>query len=130
MFSRTIFRFFVNDFTDFSKIKSKKLTPVIANIVGENCSNALLFNLSLLSSSSPSQSSSSDYLSSVLSVWSTVEDTKDGHMMVMMTLVVKRRRGRTGFNSERLRTELVADFDKDVVAEGKLAKIEEVNRNV
>ena len=129
MFSRTIFRFFVNDFTDFSKIKSKKLTPVIANIVGENCSNALLFNLSLLSSSSPSQSSSSDYLSSVLSVWSTVEDT-DGHMMVMMTLVVKKRRRRPGFNSERLRTELVADFDKDVVAESKLAKIEEVNRNV
>ena len=129
MFSRTIFRFFVNDFTDFSKIKSKKSTPVIANIVGENCSNALLFNLSLLSSSSPSQSSSSDYLSSVLSVWSTVEDT-DGHMMVMMTLVVKRRRGRPEFNSERLRTELVADFDKDVVAESKLAKIEEVNKNV
>ena len=129
MFSRTIFRFFVNDFTDFSKIKSKKLTPVIANIVGENCSNALLFNLSLLSSSSPSQSSSSDYLSSVLSVWCTVEDTKDGHMMVMI-LVVKRRRRRTGFNSERLRTELVADFDKDVVVESKLAKIEEVNRNV
>ena len=129
MFSRTIFRFFVNDFTDFSKIKSKKSTPLIANIVGENCSNALLFNLSLLSSSSPSQSSSSDYLSSVLSVWSTVEDTKDGHMMVMI-LVVKRRRGRTGFNSERLRTELVADEDKDVVAESKLAKIEEVNKNV
>ena len=129
MFSRTIFRFFVNDFTDFSKIKSKKLTPVIANIVGENCSNALLFNLSLLSSSSPSQSSSSDYLSSVLSVWSTVEDTKDGHMMVM-TLVVKKRRRRPGFNSERLRTELVADEDKDVVAESKLAKIEEVNKNV
>ena len=128
MFSRTIFRFFVNDFTDFSKIKSKKSTPLIANIVGENC-NALLFNLSLLSSSSPSQSSSSDYLSSVLSVWSTVEDT-DGHMMVMMTLVVKKRRRRPGFNSERLRTELVADFDKDVVAESKLAKIEEVNRNV
>ena len=128
MFSRTIFRFFVSDFTDFSKIKSKKLTPVIANIVGENCSNALLFNLSLLSSSSPSQSSSSDYLSSVLSVWSTVEDT-DGHMMVMI-LVVKKRRRRPGFNSERLRTELVADFDKDVVAESKLAKIEEVNKNV
>ena len=129
MFSRTIFRFFVNDFTDFSKIKSKKLTPVIANIVGENCSNALLFNLSLLSSSSPSQSSSSDYLSSVLSVWSTVEDTKDGHMMVMM-MAVKRRRRKIGFNSERLRTELVADEDKDVVAESKLAKIEEVNKNV
>ena len=129
MFSRTIFRFFVNDFTDFSKIKSKKLTPVIANIVGENCSNALLFNLSLLSSSSPSQSSSSDYLSSVLSVWSTVEDTKDGHMMAMM-LVVRRRRRKIGFNSETLRTELVADFDKDVVAESKLAKIEEVNKNV
>ena len=127
MFSRTIFRFFVNDFTDFSKIKSKKSTPLIANIVGENCSNALLFNLSLLSSSSPSQSSSSDYLSSVLSVWSTVEDTKDGHMMVMM-LVVKRRR--TGFRSERLRTELVADEDKDVVAEGKLAKIDEIKKNV
>ena len=129
MFSRTIFRFFVNDFTDFSKIKSKKSTPLIANIVGENCSNALLFNLSLLSSSSPSQSSSSDYLSSVLSVWSTVEDTKDGHMMVM-TLVVKKRRRRPGFKSERLRTELVADEDKDVVAESKLAKIEEVNKNV
>ena len=127
MFSRTIFRFFVNDFTDFSKIKSKKSTPLIANIVGENCSNALLFNLSLLSSSSPPQSSSSDYLSSVLSVWSTVEDTKDGHMMVM---IVRRRRRKTGFNSERLRTELVADFDKDVVAESKLAKIEEVNKNV
>ena len=127
MFSRTIFRFFVNDFTDFSKIKSKKSTPLIANIVGENCSNALLFNLSLLSSSSPSQSSSSDYLSSVLSVWSTVEDTKDGHMMVM---IVRRRIRKTGFNSERLRTELVADFDKDVVAESKLAKIEEVNKNV
>ena len=56
-----------------------------------------------------------------------MEDTKDGHMMVMM-LVVKRRR--TGFRSERLRTELVADFDKDVVAESKLAKIEEVNKNV
>ena len=127
MFSRTIFRFFVNDFTDFSKIKSKKSTPLIANIVGENCSNALLFNLSLLSSSSPSQSSSSDYLSSVLSVWSTVEDTKDGHMMVM---IVRRRIRKTGFNSERLRTELVADEDKDVVAESKLAKIEEVNKNV
>ena len=59
-----------------------------------------------------------------------MEDTKDGHMMVMMTLVVKKRRRRPGFNSERLRTELVADFDKDVVAESKLAKIEEVNRNV
>ena len=58
-----------------------------------------------------------------------MEDT-DGHMMAMMTLVVKRRRGRTGFNSERLRMELVADFDKDVVAESKLAKIEEVNKNV
>ena len=58
-----------------------------------------------------------------------MEDTKDGHMMVMI-LVVKKRRRRPGFNSERLRTELVADFDKDVVAESKLAKIEEVNRNV
>ena len=57
-----------------------------------------------------------------------MEDT-DGHMMVM-TLVVKSRRRKTGFNSERLRTELVVDKDKDVVAESKLAKIEEVNKNV
>ena len=57
-----------------------------------------------------------------------MEDT-DGHMMVM-TLVVKRRRRRTGFNSERRRTELVADEDKDVMAENTLAKIEEVNKNV
>ena len=57
-----------------------------------------------------------------------MEDT-DGHMMVM-TLVVKRRRRKIGFNSETLRTELVADEDKDVVAESKLAKIEEVNKNV
>ena len=56
-----------------------------------------------------------------------MEDTKDGHMMVM---IVRRRRRKTGFNSERLRTELVADFDKDVVVESKLAKIEEVNKNV
>ena len=57
-----------------------------------------------------------------------MEDT-DGHMMVM-TLVVKRRRWKIGFNSERLRTELVVDEDKDVVAENTLAKIEEVNKNV
>ena len=57
-----------------------------------------------------------------------MEDT-DGHMMVM-TLVVKSRRRKIGFNSERLRTELVVDEDKDVVAESKLAKIEEVNKNV
>ena len=56
-----------------------------------------------------------------------MEDT-DGHMMVM-TLVVKRRRWKIGFNSETLRTELVVDEDKDVVAETKLAKIEEVNKN-
>ena len=58
-----------------------------------------------------------------------MEDTKDGHIMVMM-MAVKRRRRKIGFNSERLRTELVADEDKDVVAESKLAKIEEVNKNV
>ena len=57
-----------------------------------------------------------------------MEDT-DGHMMVM-TLVVKSRRRKIGFNSETLRTELVVDEDKDVVAESKLAKIEEVNKNV
>ena len=57
-----------------------------------------------------------------------MEDT-DGHMMVM-TLVVKSRRRKIGFNSERLRTELVVDEDKDVVAENTLAKIEEVNKNV
>ena len=57
-----------------------------------------------------------------------MEDT-DGHMMVMM-LVVKSRRRKIGFNSETLRTELVADEDKDVVAENTLAKIEEVNKNV
>ena len=56
-----------------------------------------------------------------------MEDT-DGHMMVM-TLVVKSRRRKIGFNSERLRTELVVDEDKDVVAENTLAKIEEVNKN-
>ena len=58
-----------------------------------------------------------------------MEDTKDGHIMVMM-MAVKRRRRKIGFNSERLRTELVAGEDKDVVAESKLAKIEEVNKNV
>ena len=57
-----------------------------------------------------------------------MEDT-DGHMMVM-TLVVKSRRRKIGFNSERFRTELVVDEDKDVVAENTLAKIEEVNKNV
>ena len=57
-----------------------------------------------------------------------MEDT-DGHMMVM-TLVVKSRRRKIGFNSETLRTELVVDEDKDVVAENTLAKIEEVNKNV
>ena len=57
-----------------------------------------------------------------------MEDT-DGHMMVM-TLVVKSRRRKIGFNSERLRTEMVVDEDKDVVAENTLAKIEEVNKNV
>ena len=57
-----------------------------------------------------------------------MEDT-DGHMMVM-TLVVKSRRRKIGFNSETLRTELVVDEDKDVVAENTLAKTEEVNKNV
>ena len=57
-----------------------------------------------------------------------MEDT-DGHMMVM-TLVVKSRRRKIGFNSETLRTELVVGEDKDVVAENTLAKIEEVNKNV
>ena len=57
-----------------------------------------------------------------------MEDT-DGHMMVM-TLVVKSRRRKIGFNSERLRTELVVDEDKDVVAENTLAKIEDLNKNV
>ena len=49
---------------------------------------------------------------------------------MVMTLVVKSRRRKIGFNSERLRTELVADFDKDVVAESKLAKIDEIKKNV